>query len=224
MKKNNILFNFSLSNSSLNISNEFEKKNKINNLNLSDIQNRIYKELPKIENHNIDKIKNYLKYKRKIHKGIVNTMVKNNRIYSDDNENYLFTNKDNTFAVIRNIKNTYKSCTGIPDFIIYKNIQNDNFNTYLFESPIDALSFMSLYPNIKGVYISINGNMMINKINRSEDIRNCKILHLCFDNDEAGEDFCNIVINSNIKEKEMIIKLKPKFKDFNEDLMNLKNN
>jgi outer membrane lipopolysaccharide assembly protein LptE/RlpB len=63
---------------------------------------------------------------------------------------------------------------------------------------------------------------MISQIHLIKDIKECNILHLCFDNDRAGDEFCEIIKNSNIKENNMIIRIKPKFKDFNEDLMNLK--
>ena len=155
---------------------------------------------------------------------IINSLIKKDRIYADDNNNVVFTNRDKTFSVIRNINNSYRSCAGKPDFIIYKNIDEDiaDTNIYMFESPIDSLSFMTLYPNIKGIYISINGNMLINKISKLEIVKKCKILHLCFDNDEAGNNFCNIIINSKIKDKSLIVVIKPIFKDFNEDLIYVK--
>jgi hypothetical protein len=223
MKKNNVLFSFSLSsNVKNNISNEFENINNKNKLNSLELQKE-YKKIPKRDEKNISKIKDYLKYKRKIHKGLVNSIVNEGRIYADSKNNCIFTNKGNTFAVIRSINSNYKSCSGTPDFITFKNtIRDNNINMYIFESVIDILSFITLYPNIKGSYISVNGNMMINKIHLIEDIGKCNILHLCFDNDKTGEEFCNIVIDSNIKEKDMIVRIKPKYKDFNEDLMNLK--
>lgn len=60
--------------------------------------------------------------------------------------------------------------------------------------------------------------MLINKIQDLEILRKCKILHLCFDNDDAGSVFCNIIIDSKIKDKSLIVTIKPKNKDFNEDL------
>lgn len=218
MKNNNISFqSFSLSSNNISNLNGLKCKN---NLNLLNIKNKEYKKIPKPNKENINNIIKYLKEKRKLHKGIINSLIKKDRIYADDNNNVVFTNKEKTFSIIRNINNSYKSCAGKPDFIIYKNIDEDieDTNIYMFESPIDSLSFMTLYPNIKGIYISINGNMLINKISNLEIVKKCKILHLCFDNDEAGNNFCNIIINSKIKDKSLIVVIKPICKDFNEDL------
>lgn len=227
MKNNNISFSSSFS-LSYDLKNNLLSKNKNykNNLNSLNMKNkkREYKPIPEKNIENLNNIKRYLKEKRKIHKGIVNTMIKKERIYADSNNNVVFTNNDRDFAVIRNIYGKYKSCVGKPDFIIYKNTNEEikDVNVYMFESPIDALSFMTLYPNIKGIYISINGNMLINKINNLTILKECKILHLCFDNDEAGNEFCNIIIKSKIKEQSLIVIVKPKNKDFNEDLQHVK--
>jgi len=219
--KNNTSFqSFSLSSNIIGNLSKFKNIKNSNPLNIK----KEYNELPRRNDNNLNNISEYLKKSRKIHKGIVNSMIKNKRIYSDNNNNVVFTDKENTFAIIRNINNSYKSCAGKPNFIIYKNTDEDikDTNIYMFESPIDALSFMTLYPNIKGIYISINGNMLINKISNLEIIKKCKILHLCFDNDDAGDGFSNMIINSNIKDKSLIIVIKPNHKDFNEDLKNVK--
>lgn len=216
IKDNISSFSFSLSSNSNESISKFNSNKNSNPLNIK----KEYKQLPKRDEKNIDKIREYLKKDRKLHKGIVNYMIKKGRIFADNNFNVIFTDIENTFAVIRNINNSYKSCAGKPNFIIYKNTDKDikDTNIYMFESPIDALSFMTLYPNIKGIYISINGNMLINKIQDLEILRKCKILHLCFDNDDAGSVFCNIIIDSKIKDKSLIVTIKPKNKDFNEDL------
>lgn len=147
-------------------------------------------------------------------------------LYSDNNYNCIFLNNNSTFCIIRgtNINYRYTSCAGEPDFIIYQNIQSINDkDIYLFESPIDALSFISLNKDLKGKFISINGNMMINKMNNIENIKDISNLYICFDNDKAGDNMYNIIIEQKLLNISKIKRLRPIMKDYNEDLTNLMN-
>lgn len=190
-----------------------------NNIKLSKMEKNRNGILPKKEIKNIENIYKYLVNIRKICKNIINKLINEDLIYSDDRNNCVFINNGKTFTLSKGIgKTKFNKCSGIPDFISYGN-KSDII--YLFESPIDALSFISIYKDdINGELLSLNGDMMINKVLKYVKKNNIKTIFTCFDNDDAGDKFHNIiyndVTNNNLNIK--IIRKKSKNKDFNEDL------
>ena len=92
---------------------------------------------------------------------------------------------------------------------------------YVFEAPIDMLSFLTLYPNDwqKHSYIAMNGvyeNAVLTALKNHSNLRE---IVLCVDNDEGGieavdrlRDILNENGYSNVK------RLAPEFKDWNECL------
>lgn len=192
------------------ISNEFKKYN---------VKKQNPLELPEIVENNIEKVKEYLICKRYINRNIVNSLIKEKRIYSDNYNNCIFTNESYTFCSIRGTStNKYVSCRGVPDYIVYK--RNIKMDLYLFESPIDTLSYMTLNPDKDGVFISTNGSMMINNFLKYE-IQTYSNLYLCLDNDKQGNIYYNNIMQAFKKYKINIIRIKSNYKDFNEDLINL---
>lgn len=182
-------------------------------------------DLPKYDKNKINNVKNYLINKRFLDKYIINNLINQKMIYSDKYNNCIFLNEKKNFCTMRGISNIkYVSCRGIPDFIVYKKgLEND---IYLFESPIDSLSYMTLNPEKRGHFVSTNGSMMINKFIKYNILDKCKNLYLCLDNDIQGETYCKNIIQEikNNFNKINIIRIKPKYKDFNEDLINFKIN
>ena len=102
------------------------------------------------------------------------------------------------------------------DFIKYDFGKSKLDKVYLFESTIDALSYRTLNPNKDGVYIVFNGSALINRVQELELDKFSKVV-CCFDNDEAGKNFCDKIALSTTSTVEIDT---PKFKDFNEDLKN----
>jgi hypothetical protein len=209
--KNKYVFSFfSFGNNNKIFSNEFKKYN---------IKKQNPLELPEIVEKNIEKVKEYLICKRYINRNIVNSLIKEKRIYSDKYSNCIFTNESYTFCSIRGTStNKYVSCRGVPDYIIYK--RNIKMDLYLFESPIDTLSYMTLNPDKDGVFISTNGSMMINNFKKYE-IQTYNNLYLCLDNDKQGNIYYNNIMQAFKNYKINIIRIKSNYKDFNEDLINL---
>lgn len=174
-----------------------------------------YKNIPKYNLDNIDIVKDYLINKRKIDSKIIEELINHKKIYSDKNKNCIFTNDDNSYVYIRGVFNIkYIVTNGKPNFIKYK--FNNTNNIYFFESIIDALSYRTMYKK-DGLYVSINGNTLINKIDKIEEIKNSEYIYCCFDNDVQGRKFDNILLKK-IKNKSIKI-IKPINKDFNEDLL-----
>ena len=96
-----------------------------------------------------------------------------------------------------------------------------NENIYLFESPIDMLSYITLFSfswekNSYAASCSVSDRVLFQCL---EDYPHLKNVFLCFDNDKAGQE-----ANKRIREKLLdmgynVQILIPKFKDWNEDLM-----
>lgn len=202
------------------------KYNKIDNF----AKNKINKKDKKINSKNntlpeefignINIVKNYLIDYRKLDKYIIEDMIKNNLISSDKYKNCIFFNKNKTTAYLRgtNPKLRFFKASGEIDFIVYN---FGNGPVYLFESPIDCISYYQLY-NKKGIYISTNGSTLIN-INRIKKIiekyNKYNITYLCFDNDKAGNNFADKIKN-NINKK--FCRYTPNKKDWNDDLLSSK--
>ena len=96
-------------------------------------------------------------------------------------------------------------------------------SVYLFESVIDALSFMQLKPHLIDVshFISVGGNpskeckdLYTNFIKKNEFLR----VYACFDNDKAGNDLCGLFLGMT-PENVLFKKMLPTLKDWNDDLM-----
>ena len=177
-----------------------------------------YAELPAVGDiKNETNVINYLVGYRKISSNLVNHFLDSGLLYADARNNCVFVNEARTFCFIRGtyIPKKFTSNNGDVDFFIYK-FQKDKTakkNVYLFESVIDAMSFYTLTRKI-GVYIILNGNGMINRINELS-LNDYENVYCCFDNDEQGDKFIGKVKLICKKAKT----IKPVLKDFNADLM-----
>lgn len=178
------------------------------------------KEVPKEVPANIENVKKYLSEIRKIDPMLVDVLADKKLIYADSKNNLLFPNHDRTFAVERGtykgLENKHKVAKGHADFIKF-NFGHAKVNEiYLFESPIDALSFKTLNPQKNGLYVSINGSMMINEIHQL-NLDTFSKVHLCFDKDVQGKKFRDKISAQTSSPVEVHIPLN---KDFNEDILN----
>lgn len=176
------------------------------------------KHLPIPKPQNIDKVKHYLTEVRKIDKTIIEDLISKGQIYADGKNNCVFPNAEKTFSFSRG---TYEGkrfvcCNGEMDFLKYDFNQSKTNEIYLFESSIDALSFRTLNPKKDGLYVVLNGSALINRVHEL-GIDNFSKVHLCFDNDEQGQKFCDKIKMQTTAQTEIH---KPKSKDFSEDLQN----
>lgn len=186
-----------------------------NKLKINDERNKKYKPIPVYNLNNIENVKKYLIIKRKIKKDIIDRLILEKKLYSDEYSNCIFVDENKSYAYIRGTGTIkYILTNGKPNFLKYN--FGGNKDVYLFESVIDALSFNCLYSK-DGIYIITNGNTLIDKIDELHEIKNCNNIYCCFDNDEKGKEFDKIVIKK-IKNKNIII-FKSRNKDFNEDLI-----
>ena len=116
-------------------------------------------------------------------------------------------------------------------YISQENLTNDDITTmYVFESPIDLMSYMDMSntKNEKSVLISMNGVKHNSVLKNLEDFPNIRYLNLCVDNDSGGNKFTNHIRELQTVQKEELLKnltitrsLPGKFKDWNERLQYL---
>ena len=97
---------------------------------------------------------------------------------------------------------------------------------YLFEAPIDLMSYYDMNRDVTGYLIAMGGlkqNVILNNITKDT-----KKICICVDNDQAGDKFCETIkalkkIDIRLKNIE-IERIKPTLKDFNDDLKEKKRN
>lgn len=93
---------------------------------------------------------------------------------------------------------------------------------YVFEAPIDLLSFISIYKNSdwqQHSYVALCGlseHAMIKQLDLNENLKN---VVLCLDNDNAGQKACDKFQKLLAKRDLRVTRLVPTLKDFNEDLV-----
>lgn len=186
---------------------------------LNETVEKINDEIPKAKEINLPKIEEYL-ISRGVKKEIIKTYSRQGLIFADNKNNLVITNPNKTFAIVRGTiklkngeKNTFKANKGKMDFIKFQNTENPK-KLYVFESAIDALAFQSLNENAKGVFVSTNGNAMINRLDELKLNEFDKVI-ACFDNDEQGEKFTE-KLRSKVDKDKFEVK-KPEQKDFADD-------
>lgn len=183
--------------------------------------------LPK-RNDNMRRVFAYLLSKRGIDRDVLYTFVRENMIYeSAEYHNVVFVGYDKDGkAVHANMRGTGGESTfkgnapnGIPEYSFHRTGTDDTL--YLFEAPIDMLSYISLhkdgwkqhsYAAGCGVSDRVLFQMLI-------DNPNLEKIYLCLDSDDAGQKAAKRISDrmrfSGLKTEILI----PIHKDWNEDLL-----
>lgn len=91
---------------------------------------------------------------------------------------------------------------------------------YVFEAPIDMLSYITLHPEDweKHSYVSCCGTSFLPVLHMLERLPQLDTVLLCLDNDEAGHVAC-LRMADQLKEQYTVERLIPKHKDWNDDLI-----
>lgn len=178
-------------------------------------------------NDRMSRVFSYLLLTRGIDKDVLFEFVRKKMIYeSADYHNAIFVGYDSNGKPRHAHKrgtvtsNPYKGnvAGSQPEFSFHWHGKSDRF--YLFEAPIDMLSFISMHKDnwqqhSYGASCSVSDRVLFQCL---KDNPNIKKVYLCFDNDQAGQ-----LANKRISEKlnSMNIQNKilfPTYKDWNEDL------
>lgn len=195
-------------------------------------QKQDYPELALPErNGNMRRVFAYLTKQRGIDRGVVEAFAHHGMIYeSDKHHNVVFVGYD------REGKPRHANLRGTGRESTFKgNAPNSNpaysFHwhgsssvLYLFEAPIDLMSYLSLYPenwreNSYAAACSVSNRVLFQML---EDNKNISQVCICFDNDEPGQSAARRIddklFTMGIKSQILV----PNHKDWNEDLVCLK--
>lgn len=183
--------------------------------------------LPK-RNDNMRRVFAYLLSKRGIDRDVLYTFVRENMIYeSAEYHNVVFVGYDKDGkAVHANMRGTGGESTfkgnapnGIPEYSFHRNGTDDTL--YLFEAPIDMLSYISLHKDgwKKHSYAAGCGVSDRVAFQMLKDHPHLKTVYLCLDSDNAGQEAAKRIGDklfvSGIKSEILV----PVHKDWNEDLL-----
>ncbi len=175
-----------------------------------------------------DKAFFYLHHFRNLDKEVIRTFMNNGLIYQEDKtDNVLFIGKDK----VGEIKHIHKRNTHDSKFrVLYNETGSQSeysFNfigrsskLYVFESPIDLMSYIALNKDNWGAhsYVALCGLSNIAITRLLKDYSQLKEVHLCLDNDLPGLE-ASYNIEEKLIDKGYQVVISPStFKDYNEDL------
>ncbi len=228
----------------LKFSNCVAKKNNIKDLFPPKNYREIIK-MPQKDKSTLD-IFSYLINERKINGNIVYALINAGTVkqFTIRNNIYVgFIGKDekgiDRYLALRSIRPTYKNKYDKYDYknsdkayafkVDCRTLNDDKLNVFLFEAPIDLLSYMSFLQinnNRLGniVFLCSGGlnNKSINNLISQNAGKNITVA-ICFDNDDAGNNYAKILDDELINKGIKTLRIKPKQKDFNDDLITYKN-
>lgn len=187
-------------------------------------------EIPE-KNDNMKRVYAYLMKKRHIDREIISYFAKQGTLYeSAEHHNIVFAGMDKD-GNIRHIhkKGTYSDGKsfrineeGSDPAYGFGHVGSGN-KLYVFEAPIDMLSFLSLYSHDWKIqsYIVLNGVSEHAMLGMLRAHKNLNEVVLCLDHDAAGIEACGRLAEIVMCEGEYKVKrLQSRFKDWNEDLKN----
>ena len=174
-------------------------------------------------NRDEKKILEYLTKTRGIQEDLVKVFIGNGDIYEDEkHHNIVFVGKDRSgiprYAHIRGTEEEKFRGDVAGSLKEYSFCYRGNSDQlYVFEAPIDLLSFIQLFPKDweQRSYLSLGGTSDRALTAFLSDSPNITSVFLCLDNDKAGEEACEKIAGKEVP-CERIIRLKPVLKDWNE--------
>ena len=182
-------------------------------------------ELPE-RNENCEIARKYLIEQRKLSKQLVDQMIKKGDIYESKNyHNVVFVGRDKEqnprYAAMRGTdeKRYRGEARGSEKIYGFGHIGTDE-KLFVFESPIDLLSYITAVPEEweKHSYISLGGLSEKAMKRMYTEYPHIHSIYLCLDNDEPGNERCRQFV-SLIPEELSVYRLEPVKKDWNECLV-----
>ncbi len=177
-----------------------------------------------LKNENNDSIFRYLTEERRLGKDIVGAFIMSGDIYEDaDHHNAVFVGRDKNgiprFASCRGTHGKFRRDIAGSDKSYGFCYQSEGTQLFVFEAPIDLLSFICLYPKDwrKRNYCSlggVSGGTMERILSERKDIDQ---VFLCLDSDDAGNKACT-KLAEQIPGSVGVTRLIPAGKDWNDVL------
>lgn len=192
-------------------------------------------ELPEPAEDN-KKVISYLTKTRALPIGVVNDFIERGLLYQDKQDNCVFVGKLNEVALYAGRRGAKKSsnfkmdvASSISEVGVF--YENKGDSLILTEGVIDAMSIMTLKSTSKNYdYLSTNGVAKAKQVLRFHMVKRDKEnqydrIIIAFDNDKAGEDATNEMIDFITTEYPGIEvnHAYPESKDWNQELMNMVN-
>ncbi len=188
--------------------------------------------VPPKKNDTMKRVYAYLMQKRHINREVLSFFARQGILYeSTGHHNAVFVGVDKE----GNVRHIHKkgTCSDGRSFRMNEEGSDSSYGfgyagtgnkLYVFEAPIDFLSFLTLYPMNwqENSYITLNGVSEHAMLQTLKDYPNLDTIVLCLDHDPAGIEACGrlaeILVQNGYKK---IKDLKPTYKDWNEDLKHL---
>ena len=182
-------------------------------------------ELPE-RNESCEIARKYLIEQRKLSEWLIDQMIAKGDIYESKNyHNVVFVGRDKEqnprYAAMRGTdeKRYRGEAKGSEKIYGFGHI-GTNEKLFVFESPIDLLSYITAVPEEweKHSYISLGGLSEKAMKQVYMEHKNIRSIYLCLDNDEPGNERCRQFV-SMITEELCVFRLEPAKKDWNECLV-----
>lgn len=176
----------------------------------------------------------YLIKTRGIDKDIVYNCIHNKTLYEDKKRNCVFVGYDKEevvrYAGLRgtNTNKIFKGEAENSNKAFSFNIPGKTNRLYIFESPIELMSYLTLYKELANENefdhhtLSLGGLAPVALEQYLKDNPNINGIVICLNNDEKGIDAAKNISQEYQNKYRVIIEL-PKLKDFNEDLISFRN-
>lgn len=168
----------------------------------------------------------YLIEERKLERTYVEYFMDCGMIYEDTQHDVIFLGTDENniprYAHRRSTDGTVKKDVRGSNKAYNFSHSGTGNELYVFESAIDLISFVQLFPeNLKEQsYLALGGVGGKALEHFLTTHKNVKDVYLCLDSDEAGDNAC-LRLAKQIPESLRIIRIKPTLKDWNELIQNL---
>ena len=171
----------------------------------------------------------YLMKHRHIDKSVITYFAREGTLYEDaEYHNCVFVGRDENGIPRHSHKrstNSYGEAFrinvegGDPRYSFH-HIGSDG-SLYVFEAPIDLLSFITLYPRDWQAhsYVACCGTSMIPVLKMLERMPTQDTVFLCLDNDHAGQKACERMAEELQERGVVSVRISPRLKDWNDDLV-----
>ena len=170
----------------------------------------------------------YLTKHRCIDRDVVTAFVQEKLLYEDDpHHNCVFVGLDEN----EEARHAHLRSTGSQGKVFRINVESSDIKhsfhkngtdraLYVFEAPIDLLSHITLYPAgwLEHSYVACCGTSIQPVLERLRQNPKLDTVYLCLDNDEAGEDACDGMLDTLEDMGYDVERLRPEGKDWNDDL------
>ena len=179
-------------------------------------------------NENMRRVYAYLMRHRHIDKSVISHFVRAGTLYEDaEYHNCVFIGRDENGMARHAHKRSTNSfgeafrinVEGSDPRYSFHHMGGDGY-LYVFEAPIDFLSFITLYPRDWQAhsYVACCGTSIQPVLKIVERMPEMDTVFLCLDNDRAGQRACERMAEELQERGINVVRISPQFKDWNDDL------